>query len=194
MISKSPCGIANYVQFLLEDYTGALGEEGRQGLATIRHLTQRMESLLDALLHYSHTGRMGLHLTQVDLDDVLARSLDLIHAQLAESDAALRVLGPLGIVRGDLERLTEVFTNLLTNALQYNDKPEKWIEIGVQPRADDAVPVFYVRDNGIGIVPNHQEKIFEIFRRLHPRDAFGGGTGTGLTVVKKIIERHGGWI
>jgi signal transduction histidine kinase len=99
-------------------------------------------------------------------------------------------------------RLGEVFANLITNALKYNDKPQRWIEIGVvdTPRAvgGDAAreQTFYVRDNGIGIPDRHLATVFRIFKRLHARDEFGGGTGAGLTIVRKIVERHHGrvWI
>jgi signal transduction histidine kinase len=100
-----------------------------------------------------------------------------------------------------------VFRNLITNAMKYNDKGQKWIEIGVARRGGlpPAVresllemgpndSIFYVRDNGIGIPPKHWATVFRIFKRLHGRDKFGGGTGAGLTIVKKIIERHGGQI
>jgi two-component system, chemotaxis family, sensor kinase Cph1 len=95
-----------------------------------------------------------------------------------------------------------VFANLVTNAIKYNDKPQRWIEIGVveTPRrgAGDAArePTLYVRDNGIGIPDRHLETVFRIFKRLHARDQYGGGTGAGLTIVRKIIERHNGrvWI
>ena len=92
--------------------------------------------------------------------------------------------------------------------MKYNDKPKKWIEIGYGSVPDAQIPgheddrrpgrstVFHVRDNGIGIPEKHHDAIFRIFKRLHARDEFGGGTGVGLTIVKKIIERHGGriWI
>ena len=104
-------------------------------------------------------------------------------------------------------RVGEVLRNLITNSMKYNDKPEKWIEIGhgidlgldaMKPKEDEPFAghhtVFYVRDNGIGIPEKHFEAIFRIFKRLHARDEFGGGTGVGLTIVKKIIERHGGQI
>ena len=93
-----------------------------------------------------------------------------------------------------------MFANLITNAIKYNDKPQRWIEVGVaespvggdRPRA----PTFFVRDNGIGIPERHLEAVFRIFKRLHGRDQFGGGTGAGLTIVRKIVERHHGrvWI
>ncbi len=92
-------------------------------------------------------------------------------------------------------RVAEVFRNLITNAIKYNDKPGKWIEIGCQ-QVTALPPVFYVRDNGIGIPEKHFEAVFRIFKRLHGRNKFGGGAGAGLTIVKKIVKRHGGrvWI
>jgi chemotaxis family two-component system sensor kinase Cph1 len=99
----------------------------------------------------------------------------------------------------DRVRVREVFVNLLSNAIKYNDKPVCRVEIGLEvadPSPPGAIrcPVFYVKDNGIGIAPHHVEQIFKMFRRLHGRDEFGGGTGTGLTIVKKLVERHGGHV
>ncbi len=119
----------------------------------------------------------------------------------------MRIPRPLPVIQGDRVRIGEVFRNLITNSMKYNDKPGKWIEIGfgtglgsrsLPAESEASVPawatVFYVRDNGIGIPEKHHEAIFRIFKRLHARDEFGGGTGVGLTIVKKIIERHGGRI
>ena len=104
----------------------------------------------------------------------------------------LRRKGSLGMVQGDATRIGEVFQNLISNAAKYNDKPSKWIEIGCDRSC--ASPVFYVRDNGIGIQPHHQDSVFRIFKRLHEQNKYGGGTGAGLTITKKIIELHGGRI
>jgi signal transduction histidine kinase len=97
--------------------------------------------------------------------------------------------------------LREVFANLMTNAIKYNDKSIKAIEIGVLEQA--ALPriprrpgyiVAYIKDNGIGIAPKHLDSVFDMFHRLHARDQYGGGSGVGLTITKKMIERHGGSI
>jgi signal transduction histidine kinase len=87
----------------------------------------------------------------------------------------------------------EVFANLIGNAITYNDKSDRWIEIGVLP---DRPPRYFVRDNGIGIAEADQATIFQIFHRLHGRAEFGGGSGVGLALARKIVERHGGrmWV
>jgi signal transduction histidine kinase len=104
-------------------------------------------------------------------------------------------------VQGDTIRLSEIFQNLIVNGLKYNEQPEKQIIIGSGSEGNnEEVPegyeLLWVKDNGIGISPEHFEVVFTIFRRLHGRNEYGGGTGIGLTIVKKIIERHGGslWI
>jgi light-regulated signal transduction histidine kinase (bacteriophytochrome) len=86
-----------------------------------------------------------------------------------------------------------VLTNLISNALKYNDKEHRWIEIGVE---DAKPPRYYVRDNGIGISEDATDRIFEIFRRMHGKDEFGGGVGAGLTIARRTVERHGGklWV
>ncbi len=91
----------------------------------------------------------------------------------------------------------EVFANLISNALKYNLQPQKWVEIGCllpDPAAGERGPVLYVRDNGIGIREKHHDSVFNVLRRLHGRDEFGGGSGAGLAIAKSIVERHGGRI
>jgi signal transduction histidine kinase len=187
-------GISNYAQFLIEDYRETLDAEGCQQLVTIQRLIQRMEDLLNSLLRYSRVERAELSQSDLDLTQVVQEALDQLQARLQGEHVQVRLPRSLPSARGDRAQLTEVFTNLLSNALKYNDKTEKWAEVGARNFTDSGPPVFYVRDNGIGISPEHCEKVFEIFRRLHPRDTYGGGTGAGLTIVKKIIERHGGRI
>ena len=94
--------------------------------------------------------------------------------------------------RCDPVLVRQVFANLISNGLKYNLSAHKRVEVGC--RADAMPPAYFVRDNGIGIAPRHHAAVFQMFRRLHPRDRFGGGTGSGLAIVKKIIQRHGGTI
>jgi len=187
-------GISNYAQFLIEDYSATLDVEGRERLVTIQRLIQGMEELLNSLLHYSRVERAELSQRDLDLTQVVREALDQLQGRLQGEQVQVRLPQSLPIVRGDRTQLIEVFTNLLSNAVKYNDKLEKWVEVGVQDNTNGEPPIFYVRDNGIGISPEHTEKVFEIFRRLHTRNAYGGGTGAGLTIVKKIIERHSGRI
>jgi len=197
-------GMHNYSKFLLEDYGDKLDDEGRSKLETLTRLAQRMESLINGLLYYSRVGRTELASDPCNLNDVLKDVVDSLKVTLEESGTDVRVAKPLPTMRCDRIRTREVFQNLITNAMKYNDKPERWIEVGctedehTHPPGEQHpnAPVLYVRDNGIGIPNKHHDAIFSIFKRLHGRDKFGGGTGAGLTIVKKIIERHGGriWI
>jgi two-component system sensor kinase FixL len=196
-------GIHNYSSFLIEDYSDKLDADGHNKLETIKRLTQRLEDLIDSLLKFSRVGRLDLAVQETDLNDVVADVGDSLAINLRERDVELRMPRPLPSVRCDRVRIGEVFRNLIVNAMKYNDKPIKWIEVGyvaAQPldaeQTDGGEMTFYVRDNGIGIPEKHLDAVFRIFKRLHSRDKFGGGTGVGLPIVKKIVERHGGriWI
>ena len=156
-------------------------------------LTQRMEDLINSLLHFSRVGRVDLSMGDVDLNDVLAQVIDMLSVRIQEIRIALRIPRRLPTLWCDRVHVAEVFNNLITNAFKYNDKADKWIEVGYVDEPHQPI-TFYVRDNGIGIQEKHLDTIFLIFKRLHGRDEFGGGTGSGLTIVKKIVERHGGRI
>ena len=193
-------GLHNYAHFLIEDYGDIIDVEGQAKLATLVRLTQRMEALIDTLLHYSRVGRAELACVEVDLEGELADVISLLGPRLQEGGVEVRIPRPLPRIHVDQARVKEVFSNLIANAIKYNDHALRWVELGyVVLPPDVEVPVaepyvFYVRDNGIGIPEEHQETIFRIFKRLHGRDEYGGGVGAGLTIVKKIVERHGGAI
>jgi light-regulated signal transduction histidine kinase (bacteriophytochrome) len=187
-------GIHNYSNFLIEDYGEIIDEEGRHKLRTLIRLTQRMEDLIDSLLHFSRLGRIDLSMQDTDINIIVQRNLDLLSARIEEMGVEIRIPRPLPTVYCDRVQVGEVFNNLIANAIKYNDKPEKWIEIGYVEAASPVPVTFYVRDNGIGIREKHFEAIFRIFKRLHGPSKYGGGTGAGLTITKKIVERHGGKI
>ncbi len=186
-------GIHNFSSFLLEDYASKLDDDGRSKLETLMRLTRRMETLIDSLLQFSRLGRVDLAIDRVDLNEIVAEILDSLAISLRAEKVDVRVPRPLPAVRADRVRVGEIFQNLVVNAMKYNDKAEKWVEIGWR-ESPDGPPVFYVRDNGIGIPEKHRDAVFRIFKRLHGRDRYGGGTGAGLTIVKKIVERHHGRI
>ncbi|WP_427158240.1 ATP-binding protein [Aliinostoc sp. HNIBRCY26] len=186
-------GIHNYSNFLMEDYGNIINAEGKDKLITLIRLTQRMEDLIDSLLHFSRLGRANLSMQPTNLNDVVHRILDMLRVRIEESGVEIRIPRPLPTVYCDRVQLGEVFSNLITNAIKYNDKPHKWIEIGYLDHSTRQI-TFYIQDNGIGIREKHFDSIFRIFKRLHGPSKYGGGTGAGLTIAKKIVERHGGQI
>jgi len=195
-------GIHNYATFLMEDYAEKLDAEGVERLESLVRLSQRMEDLVESMLQYSRLGRAELTCEDVDMNALVEEVLDLHRVMLEENRVRVRVPRPLPSARCDRVQVGQLLGNLVTNAVKYNDKPEKSIEIGwVEPAApiEDGPappPSFYVKDDGIGIPEKHHQNVFRLFKRLHGREKFGGGTGAGLTFSKKIVERHGGsiWI
>ncbi|MEH2135737.1 ATP-binding protein [Nostoc sp.] len=192
-------GIHNYANFLMEDYADVLDDDGIAKLQTLVRLTQRMEDLINSLLHFSRLGRAELSRQSVNLNELVQQVIATLTIARPQSEVEFRIPQPLNNVQGDRAQINELFSNLISNAVKYNDKPQKWVEIGfIEANGESKVVptsvTFYVRDNGIGISQEYLDKIFEIFRRLHGRDEFGGGTGVGLTIARKIVERHGGRI
>ena len=189
-------GITNLSNLALKRYEQQLGEKGQHTLHTVQKLANRMEKQINMLLHYASIGKTVLTLTQIDLQKTLHSVLDTLHPHIEEEQATISVPKPLPTVRCDGLRLKEVFSNLITNALKYNNSPEKQVEIGFIERPQGKPTVFYVKDNGIGIKEKHQKLVFDVFKRLHHRDKYGGGTGVGLSIVQKIIECHSGniWV
>ena len=203
-------GIHKHAHQLLQDAEAnhAAGNQSRARLDAMLRLTVRMDGLLDALLHFSRVGRLSMDREEMHLDELLADAVDSLGARLEDGRVEIRVPRPLPVVRCDRVRTREIFANLVANAAKYNDKAERWIEVGFLDPIDPPAPadrwgvaarlagerVFYVRDNGIGIEDRHRDRVFMMFKRLHARDAFGGGSGAGLAIAKKLVEQHRGAI
>ena len=201
-------GIHNYSSFLMEDYGEILDSDGVSKLQTLIRLTRRMEHLIDSLLHYSRLGRSEIDLHQIDLNLLVPEVIELF--TITSGNTLEITVHPLPSIWGDRTQMSELLTNLVSNAIKYNHQPIVKIEIGVlapeiarqkyrdrlHHDLDDLAHLIYVRDNGIGIEQMHLEDVFRIFKRLHVRDEYGGGTGAGLTIAQKIVDRHGGkiWI
>jgi light-regulated signal transduction histidine kinase (bacteriophytochrome) len=196
-------GIHNYAMFLLEDNAEQLDAVGIDRLHTLVRLTQRMDALIDVLLQFSRLGQAQLNFKPTDLNVLVHRAINVLQISRRDASIEIRIPRPLPIVCCDSVLVQELLANLIGNAFKYNDKPQRWVEIGYQDEEEPIesrqsrqihAPIFYVRDNGIGIRERHLKTVFRLFKRLHAQNMYGGGTGAGLTIAQKIVERHGGRI
>lgn len=185
-------GIEAFSGFLVERYRDQLDDQGRHWLDVIRASTARMRRLIDDLLKFSRLGQQKKPMELIDLNALLRHVRVNLQYRLDEQQADLRI-EQLPWVVGEPTALAEVFHNLISNALKYNDKPHPVIAVGSveKPNPQSGLPEneFQVRDNGIGIKPEHFGRIFQLFQQLQKDDE---GTGIGLTIVKRVIEWHGG--
>jgi light-regulated signal transduction histidine kinase (bacteriophytochrome) len=202
-------GIHRYAHHLLESAQANSGDkrEDLQRVEGLMRLTLRMDTLLDSLLHYSRVGRMELEYEPADLNAVVADAIEMTGARRKDSHASIVIPRRLPVVQCDSVRVCEIYSNLLANALKYRRQAVAHIELGYvganetaeRPNASAASAghdIYYVRDQGIGIDERHYEQVFRLFKRMHGRDEYGGGVGAGLTIVQKLVHRHGGrvWI
>ena len=152
----------------------------------------RMQNLIEGLLSFSRMGREGLNVERVDLDAMLREVVVGLHDDAGLRNIQWRIAPDLPAIQGDAVLLREVWINLLDNALKYTGHRDiSEVEIGWHPHPDG--PVFFVRDNGIGFDPEHAQKLFGMFQRLHSEPQFKGD-GIGLALVRRIVESHGGRI
>lgn len=174
---------------LLEQRCGdVLPKEGLEFLEFAISGGQRMKQLIDDLLNYSQLGREHMPFTAVDCNQVLAIVLDNLNVTIQEKQALIN-FQPLPILQGSESQLIQLFQNLIANGIKFCGEQNPKISLSVY--ADEGEWVFQISDNGIGIELVNQDEIFKVFRRLHSREAYEG-TGIGLAVCKKIIERHNG--
>ena len=202
-------GIHQNAQRMLEQAQAgeALDAVALSRIKAVMRSATRMETLLDSLLHFARVGRLELEFEYTELGPLVADALAMMGARLLERPVDIRLPRPLPVAWCEPIRLREVLTNLLSNALKYTDKTDPWIEVGYLDPEEAAAfcPAFesmpleaagqrliYVRDNGIGIEARHRERIFMLFKRLHSQTAFGGGSGAGLAIARKLVEQHQG--
>ena len=183
----------------IRGFLGFIQEDSRKGNLTrldadiqrISAATEKMQALLNDLLELSRVGRLMNEPRDINLNDLMKETLELLHGRISLSAVAIRVESDLPTVRGDYDRLLEVMQNLIDNACKFmGDQESPSIEIG-QKGFEKSMPILYVRDNGIGIRQQFHDNIFGLFNKL---DAHSEGTGVGLALVKRIIEFHGGRI
>ncbi|QLG48847.1 PAS domain-containing sensor histidine kinase [Natrinema halophilum] len=182
--------VTSYLQLIESRYGDALDEDGEEFLEFAVDGAERMRNMIDGLLEYSRIETRGDPFEPVDLDDVLDDVREDLQMRIDESDAEITT-DDLPRVHGDASQLRQVFQNLLSNAIEYSgDKPP---QVDISATRDNERWIISVRDNGVGIDPDEQERIFEVFQRLHTFEEYSG-TGIGLALSRRIVERHGGEI
>ena len=183
--------ISAYLQLLDRKYGGALDQDAHEFIDFAVAGAKRMDVLIKDLLQYSRVQTHGEAFSEVDSEEVLEEALDNLQAAIAEAEGVVTFEG-LPKVMADPSQLLRLFQNLVGNALKYHSSDQK-PEIHVGAEMSEGTCTFRVCDNGIGIEPQYFDRIFVIFQRLHGREEYSG-TGVGLAVCKRIIERHGGRI
>ena len=186
--------IASYTQLLERRYKDKLDADARQFISYAVDGAGRMQTLINDLLAYSRVGTRPKAFVRIDCGEVVKKALKNLEIAIEESKARITVTD-LPQVAGDATQLTQLFQNLVGNAIKFRGDKPPVIHISALPEREGTAQVwhFSVRDEGIGIDPQYFERIFVIFQRLHTREEYPG-TGIGLAVCKKIVERHGGRI
>jgi light-regulated signal transduction histidine kinase (bacteriophytochrome) len=174
-------------------YAGQLDERAKQYIAYAVDGAKRMQGLINDLLAFSRVGQPGADFKPVDLNEAAGQAVSELEAAIEDSDATITV-DHLPVISGDRTLLIQLFANLIGNSIKFRrvDVPPV---IKITTERKDGEWEFSCQDNGIGIEPEYRERVFAIFQRLHPRDAYPG-TGIGLALCRKIVDFHGGkiWI
>ncbi|HCE42804.1 MAG TPA: hypothetical protein DET40_04595 [Lentisphaeria bacterium] len=187
---KAPLrSVDGFARMLEEDYSSKLDEEGRRLLKVIRDSAKDMGQLISDLLEFSRMSRKDLHKTNIDMNELVKE----VYAQL-EHDLKGRTVsldtGSLPEIYGDPAMIKELLVNLLSNSFKFT-RPRKVATVKVEGRDDGDSFVFTIKDNGVGFDMSYKDKLFCVFQRLHSASEFEG-TGIGLALVQRIIQRHGG--
>ncbi len=182
--------VINFTQLLAEEYQGQLDEEADQMIHFAVDGAKRMKALITDLLTFSRVSTRGDDFEKTDLNSVFKIALDNLHVLVQESGVDITVYH-LPTVQVDAGQMLQLFQNLLSNAIKYRNKNSPKVKIAVQEQQGHWL--FSIEDNGIGLKQEHSERIFMIFQRLHTREEYPG-TGIGLAICKKIVERHEGKI
>jgi PAS domain S-box-containing protein len=182
--------IASYLQLLERKYKGKLDAKADKYIHFSVDGATRMQNLIDDILDFSRVTTRAKELKLTDLEPIYKEVLSNLEVSIDENKAIISH-DPLPVVMADKTQISQVFQNLINNAIKFRSKDQPKINISVKKEENQWI--FAVQDNGIGINPKHSDRIFEVFKRLHKKREYSG-TGIGLAICKKIIERHGGHI
>lgn len=186
-------GIISNAELLQMDMDEKLTETDNGKLDKIINLGERLQGLISSLFQYSQIGQVNAGKIEIDVNVLVDEIVESLHKLLEEKNAKVTVEPNMPSIIENRTKVGEIFRNLISNALKYNESDPAVIEVGCRLSKQN-IPEYFVRDNGIGISEKHQEKIFHIFRRLHGEGKYGGGTGAGLSIVKRTVEMCGGRI
>jgi light-regulated signal transduction histidine kinase (bacteriophytochrome) len=181
---------AGYVQLLARRYKGKLDDDADEFINYALEGVNRMRNLIADLLTYSRIGTRGKAFAPVSLEDVFQHVIQNLHDAI-EHEGATITHDPLPSVLADDDQMISLLQNLIDNALKFHGAERPYVHIGARQLEDRWL--IFVRDNGIGIDAQYTERVFVIFQRLHRQDQYAG-TGIGLAICRKIVERHGGRI
>ncbi len=188
---KAPLrGIQAYSQFLLEGYGSKLDDTGRRYASSVCKAAVNMKQLIDDLLEYTRLDRREAEMGPVDLASLIESVIAERQSQIEQTHAQLEVDLPLPLVTGDRAMLRAAIANLVDNAIKFS-RDAKPPHVVVRGRQDNGGYLLSITDNGVGFEPKDRDHIFEIFHRLHSQEEFEG-TGIGLCIVKRAVEKHGG--
>jgi len=182
--------VSSYTQLLAKRYGKKLDDDADEFIGFAVDGAKRMQTLLHDLLEYSRVGTRGKPFSLVNCEHVVEQAMANLKIAIEECGGSV-TYDVLPTIMGDEGQLVRLFQNLIGNAIKFRREETPQVHISAQRRNN--IITFTIKDNGIGIDPQHSQSIFEIFRRLHTRDEYPG-TGMGLAICKKIVERHGGHI
>jgi light-regulated signal transduction histidine kinase (bacteriophytochrome) len=182
--------VSSYVQLLAKRYRGKLDQDADDFIGYASDGASRMQKLINDLLAYSRVGTRAKSFEEVNLEMALAQALENLQLAIKEKNAIV-THDPLSVAYGDSGQLTQVFQNLIDNAIKFRSEEPPRVHVSARLEGDEFV--CSVQDNGIGIAPEYPNRLFLLFQRLHTRKEYPG-TGIGLAICKRIVERHGGKI
>jgi signal transduction histidine kinase len=180
--------VDGYSKMLEEDHTASLNDEGKRLLGVIQYNAQKMGTLIDDLLSFSKLGKKAIHKTDVDMNELFSAVITELSRSLNHKADIL--IGKLLPAKADYALISQVVLNLLSNAIKYSSKKENPV-VEVSSSREDGMIVYTIRDNGEGFDMKYVHKLFGVFQRLHSMEEFEG-TGVGLAIVQRIINKHGG--
>ncbi len=182
--------VSNYVQLLARRYRGKLDQDADVFVNYASDGALRMQRMINDLLSYSRLSTRGQRFEEASLDKALSQALENLQLTVKEKNAIV-TRDPLPVVYGDIGQLTQIFQNLIDNAIKFRGDKVPAVHVSAKIESGDCI--CSVQDNGIGVAPEYLEKIFVLFQRLHTRKDYPG-TGIGLAICKRIMERHEGKI